>query len=443
LGQTGSCSDYEQRDVLRMFYDATTKGGAWNGVSDWDDEGKDVCDMTGITCDAHGNVVEISLKNRRLEGHIPEEIGFLSFLESLDVSDNDLMGYVPSDLQWTSMTRLDISGNRIKGIVPPLLCMMEELNGNGEDNVFYCDRIACPEGTYNRYGYHHGVGGETCEPCYDESPFIAQKTCILTKQPAVNGPKFFEKAENASEELGLSAGVALGLIIGLLPIVAIACFWIVRCVHNSRDKQYDTMTHSNGNLNKQNYPYYSDDEEDDGVMDDYSFSVPGENSRYRDREYNEFVIADENGDDENNHDTIGAESPVDFENDNASRVSTTRSATEFMNNHQGMALNRREKLKKAFSQNLSPNLSRRVQGAASSINVGARRMSQRRQSSEGGNDDRVERGGDGGTEVELVRNNNSRSSEDFSLTSHTTPEKDAYNRKQLQPADLLDVPMIT
>ncbi|KAL7534533.1 hypothetical protein ACHAXR_006276, partial [Thalassiosira sp. AJA248-18] len=113
LGQTGKCSDFDQRDILKIFHDATTKAGPWSGVSDWADETKNVCDMTGVTCDAHSNVVEIMLKNRRLEGHIPDEIGFLSFLESLDLSDNALMGYVPSDLQWTSLKRFDISGNKI------------------------------------------------------------------------------------------------------------------------------------------------------------------------------------------------------------------------------------------------------------------------------------------------------------------------------------------
>ena len=126
LGQTGKCSDFSQRDILKLFHESTTKAGPWSGENDWDEDGKPVCDMTGITCDAHGNIVEIMLKNRRLEGHIPDEIGFLSFLESLDVSDNELMGFIPSDLQWTSLTRLDISGNKIHGIIPPLLCMKEE-----------------------------------------------------------------------------------------------------------------------------------------------------------------------------------------------------------------------------------------------------------------------------------------------------------------------------
>ena len=40
LGQSGECSDYTQRDVLRIFYEATTKSGPWDGANDWADGGR-------------------------------------------------------------------------------------------------------------------------------------------------------------------------------------------------------------------------------------------------------------------------------------------------------------------------------------------------------------------------------------------------------------------
>jgi hypothetical protein len=128
------CSAYSQRDILRIFYESTSQK-SWFGGSDWNDATKPVCQMTGITCDDHENIVKIGLKNRNLSGTIPDSIGFLPFLETLDLSDNNLEGFVPSDLRWTSLTRLDISGNKLRGVLPPMLCMMQELNGNGENNV--------------------------------------------------------------------------------------------------------------------------------------------------------------------------------------------------------------------------------------------------------------------------------------------------------------------
>ena len=47
---------------------------------------------------------------------MPEVIGFLRFLEHLDLSVNELTGHLPSDLRWTPLETLKISGNKLKGI---------------------------------------------------------------------------------------------------------------------------------------------------------------------------------------------------------------------------------------------------------------------------------------------------------------------------------------
>jgi len=378
LGQTGECSNYTQRDILQIFHKATTKGGPWRGVSDWNDENKPVCEMTGVTCDAYDHVVEISLKNRGLEGHIPDEIGSLTFLESLDVSDNKLMGYVPSDLQWTSITRLDISGNKIRGMVPPLLCMMEELNGNGEENVFYCDRIACPEGTFNDYGFHHGLHGEVCQPCYDEVPFIGQKTCRNTKSK-FGWKDTVQMAEDASEQIGISPMLGLGILLAVSLVLLLTC-WIVKNAYFNPRKKYEMGTTNEYDVDSPTsykddkaYRYNDEENEDDDVKDDYSFAESNIQSRYKDslpvyKGKSNFSIT---SDDEYHDD----------EDDNMSR-STTRSATDLMNDHRGVALNRREKFKKAVSGRMSSgDLGRRAREAASSINVSVKSQRLRRHSS--------------------------------------------------------------
>lgn len=456
LGQTGECSNYEQRDVLKIFRDSTTKAGAWSGVSDWDDDGKAVCDMTGIACDAHGNIVEISLKNRRLEGHIPDEIGFLSFLETLDLSDNMLMGWVPSDLQWTSMTRLDLSGNRIRGIVPPMLCMKEELNGNGEDNVFYCDRIACPEGTYNKYGFHHGADGETCQPCYDETPFIAQKACVNVQKPG--GPHFFQRAKETGEKMGVSPGEGFGIALGVSFIfIILYCFAKHAPARSSLRKKYERG--HNGEEERQNIAprhhdevyEYPDEEEDDGIASfrDAEPDHPGGN-RDTSQVYKDFIISDDHEDEEKNNSMAaerGENALADYydDDDNMSRATTTsrRSATELVSDHQGMALNKREKFKKAVSVRMSGDIGKKAREAASAVNVSARKMS-RRKSNEAlydyhngvGENDGGYDGSQYQKDVELVKNSSS--------TSRSTSMSPAIDRqKQLQPQDLLDVPMIT
>ena len=183
-----NCQNWRsQRDILKAFHEGATKNGPWkkdgNGVHDWDNDEMDICDFTGITCD-YGSVTKIQLRDRGLSGTIAAEIGFLHTLEELDVSDNDLTGFLPSDLRWTDLTKLDISGNRIRGVVPPLLCLMEDLNRDGNSNALVCDRLACPSGSYNSQGAHFGSSNEgKCLPCYDDTPFIAQKSCTHKNNP--------------------------------------------------------------------------------------------------------------------------------------------------------------------------------------------------------------------------------------------------------------------
>ncbi|KAL9178564.1 hypothetical protein ACHAXT_001902 [Thalassiosira profunda] len=447
LGQTGKCSDYSQRDVLKLFYQATTKGGPWNGVSDWADEEKPVCEMTGITCDAHGNVVEIMLKNRHLEGHIPDEIGSLPFLESLDVSDNILMGYVPSDLKWTSLTNLDLSGNRIKGIVPPLLCMMGELNGNGEDNIFYCDRVACPAGTYNEFGFHHGVEGQTCEPCYDDTPFIGQKACRNTHRP----PHFFEIAKDTSDQMGVSPAVGVGIFFGVSALLVALCWLTCFCMYRqSPHKKYarahgsmcsDESSDDESDLAMSDQVYsYNDEEEESKDAANYPLWDESDKRQYRDTPASVISDEDEAGE-ESNVDWGDAEAGVD---DSMSRTtnSSHRSATEFISENQGMALTATSRLKKAVTERVPEDLGRRAREVASGINVGARRLSARRKPREGmmalssgsyeygdvEEDDYDDRGFR--ADLELVKNS----------PPISPAEGSASSTKQLQPSDLLDIP---
>ena len=169
LGRTGKCIALGQRLILSHFYDATSQLGQWIGGSNWNDDKTPLCDFDGITCDSKDNVVEIKLPARGLTGTVPEEIGFLEYLEVLDVSDNQLTGFLPSDLRWAPLRKLDISGNRMKSVVPPMLCLKQGINGNGQNGDYNCQRIACPAGTFSPSGMMAGDYGEFfCVPCEDE-----------------------------------------------------------------------------------------------------------------------------------------------------------------------------------------------------------------------------------------------------------------------------------
>ena len=82
----GSCSTLES-----IFY--KTEGINWANQSGWLSS-SDPCDWYGLSC-TDGDVNTLSLPGNNLAGDIPEEIGELPSLTSLDLSDNALTGPLP------------------------------------------------------------------------------------------------------------------------------------------------------------------------------------------------------------------------------------------------------------------------------------------------------------------------------------------------------------
>ena len=383
---------------MRIFHEATTKGGPWSGISDWADPSKPICAMTGVTCDAQGHVIGISLKNRHLQGHIPDSIGLLTFLETLDVSDNSLMGYVPSDLQWTSIQQLDVSGNKIRGLIPPLLCKMEALNGNGQGSVFHCDRIACPAGTYNSFGYQHGVNGEECMPCFDGSPYVGQTYCSRPSEPGSwkeTGEQMSTKvasgiqmAKQATKQMDGSTKVGIVVSIGTLLIATLVC-WLVKRVRSHTQQKEENTKEERVVLRRssidedEDESLYSDETprgpcrrgqrqtgheeerknslgsiENEESIGDNSFSGDHEKqdpTRYRASVYRDF---DDQGDDVYEDD----------DGDGNFVPWTHRKATDFVQAHQGIAMTKTDKLKQAGSERVP----QRAREAVSRIHVSSR-----------------------------------------------------------------------
>jgi len=192
IGQWGACVENKnQRDILETFHIATSVGGDWTDGEDggkgnnWMDKLTFICDFTGVTCDHNNHVVKIKLSNRGLHGTLPDDIGFLPYLEVLDVSDNNLSGLLPSDLRWAPLKLLDISGNRIKGVVPPSLCAKRGLNSNGVANNFDCYNVACPAGLYSPIGRRDLTKDEDCLPCHHLIPsYLGFKGCERSGTPS-------------------------------------------------------------------------------------------------------------------------------------------------------------------------------------------------------------------------------------------------------------------
>lgn len=171
LGQiTDSCVDTtDQGSLVRAFL---------HGVNREVDTSIPHCAYVGVACDTNDNVVSITFPQAGLMGTIAREVGFLRFLRVLDLSDNNLSGYVPAELKFAPLERLDVAGNRFLGIVPESLCYKAGLNGNGMNGEFTCDHIACPIGQFSPLGTGSVADPKSpqCQPCLT-ARFIGSKSC--------------------------------------------------------------------------------------------------------------------------------------------------------------------------------------------------------------------------------------------------------------------------
>uniref|UniRef100_A0A2P2MVP3 LRR-RLK n=1 Tax=Rhizophora mucronata TaxID=61149 RepID=A0A2P2MVP3_RHIMU len=82
--------------------------------------------LSNVTCDCTfkgGNVCHVTnilLKGYNLTGTLPEELGYLTYLQEIDFSRNYINGSIPTTLAQLSKLRiLSLLGNRISGSIPP------------------------------------------------------------------------------------------------------------------------------------------------------------------------------------------------------------------------------------------------------------------------------------------------------------------------------------
>lgn len=115
-----------ERNVLKDFFDSA-KGGEWSESDLWLDNYGSHCDWKGVGCNEKGFVTELQLQTNGLSGKL-NAIGNLTFLEHLDLSDNDIKGTLPPELgQLRGLIQLRLSFNSFTGSVPKELANLEYL----------------------------------------------------------------------------------------------------------------------------------------------------------------------------------------------------------------------------------------------------------------------------------------------------------------------------
>eukprot|EP00873_Tetraselmis_striata_P024009 jgi/Tetstr1/444273/TSEL_032165.t1 len=99
------------------------------GLASWS-PATDMCTQwVGVTCGSEGTVTSLDLSNSGLRGAtLPVQIGFLTSLRQLDLSNNELVGSLPE--QWSALsnlTELNLSSNQLIGELPEQWSAMSSL----------------------------------------------------------------------------------------------------------------------------------------------------------------------------------------------------------------------------------------------------------------------------------------------------------------------------
>ena len=124
------CAPLSDRTVLRAPYEATN-GDFWRTRHGWLTDAP-LGSWYGVDADEEGRVTHLHLGSNNLAGRIPDEVGFLSELESLGLEGNALTGPIPPTLgRLPKLSHLDLTFNDLRGGIPPELGNLSALRSLG------------------------------------------------------------------------------------------------------------------------------------------------------------------------------------------------------------------------------------------------------------------------------------------------------------------------
>lgn len=127
------------------------------------------------------NLRMLNLARNAFTGTLPEtlmkSVDENSYTTMIDISSNKISGVIPSSLDRFFVLRIYASDNEIEGI-DPNLCAQRNWFFN-EVNFFGCNAILCPPSTFSLFGRQTSVG-YPCQPCpngIDGAPFYGSTNC--------------------------------------------------------------------------------------------------------------------------------------------------------------------------------------------------------------------------------------------------------------------------
>ena len=116
-GPDVECTPATDREILVQFYEAT-EGPNWKNRTNWL-TGAPLGEWHGVTTDADGRVLALSLLSNGLKGVLPAALGGLSKLQRLTLVGSRLSGPIPPELgQLPELQVLRLSSNELVGVIP-------------------------------------------------------------------------------------------------------------------------------------------------------------------------------------------------------------------------------------------------------------------------------------------------------------------------------------
>ena len=113
------------RATLIALYNSTG-GASWTNKDNWGSN-EPLNDWFGVTADGSENVTDLDLSGNNLRGTLPADLGTLSNLITLDVSDNQLSGTIPDLSALIGLMTLNLRDNQLSGTIPDSLSSLLSL----------------------------------------------------------------------------------------------------------------------------------------------------------------------------------------------------------------------------------------------------------------------------------------------------------------------------
>lgn len=112
-------------EALLVLY-STTNGSGWLNKTGWM-ESLTLGEWYGVKV-AKGHITSLNLSKNQLKGYLPADLGALTYLGYLDLNNNALTGNIPSELgSLTELRSLILSFNQLTGQIPASLGSLSKL----------------------------------------------------------------------------------------------------------------------------------------------------------------------------------------------------------------------------------------------------------------------------------------------------------------------------